>query len=59
MYLALSLKSCPRCGGDLGMQQDCWGRFWTCLNCSRQLYSPGFHPITQRPGLALPVGRWI
>ena len=29
----LRLKSCPRCRGDLLLEQDLWGRYEQCLQC--------------------------
>lgn len=27
------LKECPRCDGDLFLDQDCYGKFKTCVQC--------------------------
>ena len=29
------LKQCPRCGGDLYLQQDTYGKYADCLQCGR------------------------
>ena len=27
------LKACPKCNGDLELQQDSYGKYLTCLQC--------------------------
>lgn len=29
----IRFKACPKCGGDLSLNQDIYGRFWNCLQC--------------------------
>ena len=29
----LWLKSCPKCRGDLTLEQDRWGRYRVCIQC--------------------------
>ena len=31
-------KSCPRCSGDLSLEQDVYGWYLICLSCSNVLY---------------------
>jgi ssDNA-binding Zn-finger/Zn-ribbon topoisomerase 1 len=29
----IRFKACPKCGGDLSLSEDIFGRFWNCLQC--------------------------
>lgn len=31
------LKCCPRCGGDLYLNKDIWGRYLACVQCGHHL----------------------
>lgn len=31
--MILHLKSCPKCNGDVELQQDSSGKYLTCLQC--------------------------
>ena len=33
MAMQFWLKSCPRCHGDLVLEQDRWGRYRVCIQC--------------------------
>ncbi len=33
MAARLWLKRCPRCGGDLLLEQDAYGKYMACLQC--------------------------
>ena len=61
--LALMLRCCPHCMGDLEFRSDFTGDYYTCLQCSKradppagvgQLSIPGPHNRTRltRPGMA-------
>ena len=42
------LKSCPKCQGDLCLEQDHYGAFQTCLQCGylRELIDRSGNPIS-------------
>ena len=29
----IRFKACPKCGGDLSLTEDIFGRYWNCLQC--------------------------
>ncbi len=29
----INFKACPKCGGDLSLTEDMYGRYWNCLQC--------------------------
>ena len=35
--LAVALKTCPRCLGDLVLQQDIRGGYYVCLQCGAEI----------------------
>ena len=38
--LALMLKCCPHCMGDLEFRSDFTGEYYTCLQCSKRAEQP-------------------
>ncbi|MCH7483916.1 MAG: hypothetical protein IIA90_02065 [Chloroflexi bacterium] len=38
--LALVLRCCPHCMGDLEFRSDFTGEYYTCLQCSKRADSP-------------------
>ena len=32
------LKSCPRCRGDLLLEEDHYGRYYSCLQCGLEVF---------------------
>ncbi len=42
------LKSCPKCHGDLCLEQDHYGTFQTCLQCGflRELIDRSGNPVS-------------
>ena len=38
--MALSLKSCPRCRGDMKSNRDMYGEFKMCLQCGHMVDLP-------------------
>ncbi len=38
--LALMLRCCPHCMGDLEFRSDFTGEYYTCLQCSKRADSP-------------------
>ncbi len=61
--LALMLRCCPHCMGDLEFRADFTGEYYTCLQCSKRadpaagvgrLAAPASHVSTRltRPGMA-------
>ena len=47
----LRLKGCPRCGGDLALQQDLDGLLWLCVQCGHWLDAEAGGAL--RPALVL------
>ena len=45
----LWLKACPRCKGDLYREDDMYGSYIACLQCSRYV------PVAGQDGLTRPV----
>ncbi len=39
--LALMLRCCPHCMGDLEFRSDFTGEYYTCLQCSKRAEQPG------------------
>lgn len=33
----IKFKACPRCGGDLSLEQDQYGVYWVCCQCAHLL----------------------
>ena len=33
MAAMIKFKSCPKCGGDLSLAQDIFGKYLSCLQC--------------------------
>ena len=29
----MRLKGCPRCHGDMVLEEDIWGQHWSCFAC--------------------------
>ncbi len=56
------LKACPRCCGDLHVENDQYGSFVSCLQCglNRQVCSEPGEPllIAAEPSLPLPLPQW-
>ncbi len=56
------LKGCPRCCGDLHVDNDQYGSFVSCLQCglNRQVCSDPGEPllIAAEPSLPLPLPQW-
>ena len=46
----LSLKACPRCGGDVNSNRDIYGHYKVCLQC-------GYMADVAKPDGALSVPR--
>ena len=56
------LKACPRCCGDLYVDNDQYGSFISCLQCglNRQVCSEPGEPllIAAEPSLPIPLPQW-
>ncbi len=56
------LKDCPRCSGDLYVDQDQYGSFVSCLQCglNREVCSQPGEPleIAADPALPSPLPQW-
>ncbi len=35
--MALYLKSCPRCGGDMNSNRDIYGEYRLCMQCGHMI----------------------
>jgi hypothetical protein len=40
--IALFLRCCPQCLGDLELRSDASGRYYTCLQCSARADPPDY-----------------
>jgi hypothetical protein len=29
----IAFKICPKCGGNLGIESDCYGKYLSCIQC--------------------------
>ncbi len=49
------LKSCPKCRGDLCLEQDHYGTFQTCLQCGylKELNDRSGNPVTRVQALLI------
>ena len=50
MSQILSLKSCPRCKGDMQSNRDMYGSYKECLQCGNMMDDPT--PVVDRSVLA-------